>query len=55
MENTLGITISLIVNGEEIAQRSAESFEIAEQCLGSLERQYNKMDSDLAAISEDNN
>ena len=53
-----GITISLIENGEEIAQRSAESFEIAEQSLGSLEKWYQKREfeaeQNLAAEIESN-
>ncbi len=43
------ITIILTENGEEIAQRTAESFEMAEQNLGSLERQYQEREQDLAA------
>jgi len=39
MEN-FGITISLIENDENIVQRTAESFEIAEQNLDSLEKWY---------------
>jgi len=59
MENEFGITISLIENGEEICQRSTESFEIAEMNLGSLERWYEKRkferEQELAAISKEEN
>ena len=50
-----GITISLIENGEEIAQRSAESFEIAEQNLGSLERwqQEREFEAEQTGIVEE--
>jgi len=53
-----GITISLIENGEEIVQRSAESFEVAEMELGSLERWNQKREfeaeQNLAAETESN-
>lgn len=42
------ILIQVLQDEEVVAQRSAESFEMAEQNLGSLERQYHKEDADLA-------
>jgi len=48
------ILIQVLQNEEVIVQRTAESFEIAEQNLGSLEREYHKRDSDLAEETEEN-
>ena len=52
------VEIEIIIkddNGVMLAKRTARGFESAEENLGKLEREYDKKDQDLAAISEEEN